>query len=84
MRMHHSIARMRRLAGRTAEQLGLEALPSVQNSSASCGCLSHEGTRQLIQNTTPNRTPITFRPCSPCCIAWVSGSSEENRTLPAA
>src|SRR5687768_11999990 len=33
--MHHSIARMRRLAGRTAEQLGLEALPSVQNSSAS-------------------------------------------------
>lgn len=33
--MHHSIARMRRLAGRTAEELGLEALPSVPESSAS-------------------------------------------------
>jgi hypothetical protein len=33
--MHHSIERMRRLAGRTAEQLGLDALPTSQSSSSS-------------------------------------------------
>ncbi len=33
--MHHSVERMKRLAGRTATELGLDALPSSQESTAS-------------------------------------------------
>ena len=32
--MHHSVERMRRLAGRTAEELGLDSLQTVENSTA--------------------------------------------------